>query len=62
VTIEIRIENKDEKRTVRVTQIEYDKKEGRRLDGELSHIGPRDARTYHIHLLRDLRVEECDPS
>ncbi|MHB8483982.1 MAG: hypothetical protein ACYDBV_14890 [Nitrospiria bacterium] len=61
LTIEVSITNKDTAKTIQVEYLEYDKE----LDikevsqGELK---PGEGRTFAIHLLRDIKISEVNPT
>lgn len=61
MTIEVRIENRDKDKAIEVQHIEFNKAERSAVGGEIARIEPGEARTFHVHLLRDLSVREVKP-
>jgi hypothetical protein len=63
MTIKVTIANGEGEggRTVRVTENHFDKNRAAATRGESTELKPGESRTWHIHLLKDLLVEERDP-
>jgi hypothetical protein len=63
MTIEVQIVNKDTRvgRFIEVAPIEIDKETGHKKEAAATRIAPGCSATFHIHLLRDLRVLEVEP-
>lgn len=63
MTIEVQIVNKDTRvgRFIEVAPIDFDKDSGSKKEGAATRIAPGCSATFHVHLLRDLRVLEVEP-
>lgn len=62
MTIEVQVKNKDAHRTVRVTENQRGKDMPVTLPRkEVCDLLPGEARSFWIHLLKDLTVEELTP-
>jgi hypothetical protein len=63
MTTKVQVLNCDDgaKRTVRVTEIGKRKDGGRDERRSICDLQPGEARTFEIHLLKDLLVEEREP-
>jgi len=64
MTIEVRVTNKDDRRTVVVRTVEYEgplRGQGNSHTSFDCDINPGESRTFHVHLLREIRVSEKTP-
>ncbi len=62
MTIAVRIENLDTVRSVKVTVNDHNKDTGKVSRYTSDNLKPGASHTYHVHLLRDLTVEEVNPT
>jgi hypothetical protein len=60
MTIQVTVENRDATRTVEVVEMRHSKA-GSFAAGDITQLLPGEARSFHIHLLRDLHVREQEP-
>jgi len=61
MTIEVRIENVDKTRSIRVGESCLDRESGRREVGNFRWVNPGWTETFHVHLLKDLILQEVEP-
>lgn len=64
MTIEVRVTNQDERRTVIVRTVEYEgplRGQGNSHTSLDTEIEPRGSRQFYVHLLREIRVSEKTP-
>jgi len=61
MTIEVRIENMDAKRTVVVESVVHSKDGRPPVTGLERSLMPGEAQSFHVHLLCDLKISEKEP-
>lgn len=62
MTIQVSITNQDPSREVKVTVQDVSKKTGARDVADRAQLKPGETRSFWIHQLRDLLVEEVNPT